>query len=523
MIAQERRLGAVATSHYLATEAGAEMLRAGGNAIDAAIASASTLCVVYPNNVSLGGDLVALVRNPEGDVSFVNATGPAPDKVSLKALQDKHGSSLPTRGVDTITVPGCIGGWKALADIGGQLSWPVRLEAARHYAVSAPVARSVAAALRQGADMLKADPGAREVFLSGGAALAEGQTLRQPALARSLERLAANGPTDFYTGELGVLWRQGLRALGSAINAEDTRRFAPVVEEPLSADVLGLRVHTGGPNTQGFSLLRTLLALNDPEEAGTRSARGSLGAILGPEAGRLATLFHEGNLIRGAYLADPVAMTLSGEELLTVAPPATASVPPTAGGDRGDTVGLTAVSADGWAISLVQSVYKSFGSSILEPETGILFHNRGTSFSLDPTHPAAFTPGLRPPHTLMPVLADQGGQLRYATATMGGQAQPQIHAHLLMRLLAGGSPLEATSSPRWAIDIPRSGAGVPAVVEADVEAGARAAMDAAGFELKTVPPRSEALGHANVIEVSSTGDYRAASDPRSDGSTVVVP
>lgn len=503
-------IGAVATSHYLATEAGAEALRRGGNAIDAGIAAAAALCVVYPNNVALGGDLVALVRDPQGQVRFVNATGPAPAAASLEEMRAKHGRALPARGVDTITVPGGVAGWDVLAGLGGQLDWPARLEAARRHAEASPVARSVAAALREGQTMLQADPGARAVFFPGGEPLREGQTLRQPALARSLERLAAHGPAEFYTGELGATWRAGLQALGSRISEEDTRTYAPVVEKPLSADVFGLRIHTGQPNTQGFSLLRTLLALHHDQ--------APFDAPYGADAARVAALFHEGNQVRGAHLADPDVMRLSAEELLTVPAPASAPVPTAA---TGDTVGLTAVSADGWAVSLVQSVYKSFGAGILEPETGILFQDRGTAFSLDPAHPAAFTPGRRPPHTLMPVLAEQDGALRYVTATMGGQAQPQIHAHLLLRLLGGASPLEATSSPRWVVDVPRENGDVPAIVEADVDAQARAAIGDAGFTVTAVPPRDEDLGHSNVIEIRD-GGYRAASDPRSDGSAVVI-
>lgn len=514
--------GAIATPHYLASEAGADMLRAGGNAIDAALASAATLCVVYPNNVALGGDLVALVRSPDGDVQFINATGPMPLGISVETIRARYGQKLPARGADTITVPGGVKGWEALSDVGGSLSWPERLEAAIHYAWSAPVARSLAAALRAESDLLRQDPGARSVFFPEGNPLQANETIRQPSLARSLERLADHGPGEFYTGELGSLWRQGVRGWGSVISENDTSHFSPTIEEPLSADVLGLRVHTGAPNTQGFSLLRTLLSLESESvftDVGTGTSSRSRGATIAPGAEKLATLFSEGNAVRDAYLADPSCMTLSGRDLLK-APAPSRQLP--AGSATGDTVGLSTVSADGWAVSLVQSVYKAFGSGKLDQGTGILFQNRGTAFSLNEMHPAFLAAGKRPPHTLMPVLAEKGGHMRYVLSTMGGQAQPQIHTQLLLHLLGGASPLEAASFPRWMVESAEP-TDLPSVaLEADVGNRVRSSLESAGYRLRVLPPRSESLGHANLIEVSDIEHYRAASDPRSDGSAVVV-
>lgn len=503
--------GAVATSHHLATEAGAAMLRAGGNAVDAAIAAAAALCVVYPNNVALGGDLVALVRSPDGEIRFVNATGRAPAAQTLDALRTRHGDALPARGIDAVTVPGAVRGWQALAELGGRLGWAERLEPARRHAHDGvPTAVSVARAAREDRVELAADPGCRAVFLPGGAPLDEGAPLVQPALGATLDRLAEHGPDEFYTGEVARRWIAGLAALGSRITEQDASQYRAVVEDPLRLEVLGVDVVTAPPNTQGFSLLRTMLGVGD----------GDVRDPLGADAGRLAELFHAANRVRAAWLCDPDVAPLDGTALITVgAPPEHDDVRPA----HGDTVGLTAVSADGWAVSLVQSVYWAFGACVLEPSTGILFQNRGTSFSLDPAHPAAFGPGLRPPHTLMPVLVLRDGRLLQAQATMGGQAQPQIHAQLLLRTLAGASAIEATSAPRWVVGV-QDGAdtATTVTVESDVATPARRALDAASeFAVKLVRPRDEALGHSNLIRVTVDG-FDAASDPRSDGSAIIV-
>ncbi|WP_060914977.1 gamma-glutamyltransferase family protein [Microbacterium oleivorans] len=502
--------GAVATSHYAATSAGERALRRGGNAIDAAIAAAAALCVVYQNNVALGGDLVALVRDPSGRIRFVNATGRAPRAQSLEALRERHGDALPDRGVDTVTVPGGVAGWGALHGLGGRLELADLLEDARLLAEESPVSRSTAAAIVIERDALAADPGCAALFLPGGEALGVGVPLRQPALARTLAELQRHGIDAFYRGDLADRWVAGLRGLGSLIDLDDTRDYRPVVTEPLTRRVFGLDLFTAGPNSQGFALLRNVLAV---ETAGHADP-------LGKDAAALAAAFRQSNAVRSAWLNDPDVGPHDGHDLIDIAAPEAsgASAPPA----TGDTVGLVAVSDDGWAVSLVQSVYWAFGACVLEPETGILFQNRGTSFSLDADHPAAFGPGRRPPHTLMPVLVERDGELLYAAATMGGQAQAQIHSHLLLRLRHGASAIEATSAPRWVVGIQDDGdAENSVIIEADVPREVREALSAGDLRPRVVPPRDEALGHSNLIVATETG-WDAASDPRSDGSAVII-
>lgn len=507
--------GAISTSHHLATEAGAAVLRSGGNAIDAAIAAAATLCVVYPNNVALGGDLVALVRNPEGEVRFLNATGTAPSGQSIGALRARYGASLPLRGIDTITVPGGVRGWQALHDHGASRGWADHFEAAIRLAGQGfPNSRSVAAALVEDRESLSRDPGAREVFYPNGTPIAEGARLVQPALEESLRRIAEHGADEFYSGVLAERWVAGLAALGSKITVADTGAYRCFWGEPLEGEFAGLRVLTGPPNTSGFMLLRALNAISGADgEAGIDDP-------LGAGAGALSRAFHESNLVRSASLSDPAFGGATGEALVAMPAPSQ-----TVAGDAkasGDTVGFSVVSEDGWAVSLINSVYWGFGAHILEPSTGIIFQNRGTSFSLDPSSPNAFEPGKRPRHTLMPVLVMRGDELAWIPATMGGSAQPQIHAQLLLRSLAGATPHEATHAPRWMVNEAVEGDPACVTAEADLPESARDAIAAAGFTVKIVPPRTEALGHSNLIKLTPDG-YEASSDPRSDGSAIVVP
>lgn len=484
------------------------MIEAGGNAVDAAITAAATLCVVYPNNVALGGDLVALVRSPDGEVHFLNATGRSPSGQTLAALRERHGDALPLRGIDTVTVPGGVRGWRALHDFGATREWAQHLAPATEFAEAGhPTARSVAAALIENHASLAQDPGARDIFYPNGEPLTAGETLVQPALAATLRTLAEQGADAFYSGELARTWVAGLRGAGSQITVEDTAAYRPEWAEPLAGDFDGHRVLTGPPNTSGFMLLRALNAvaqgIEDP---------------LGAGAGALAAAFRDANAVRAAFLADPAAGP-SGERLVAAEVPTGNHV---ADPKRsGDTVGLSAVTADGWAVSLINSVYCSFGAHILEPQTGVLFQNRGTSFALDPALPNVFAPNKRPRHTLMPVMVLRDGELAWVPSTMGGSAQPQIHAQLLLRSLGGAAPQEATHAPRWIVDEIGGDGKLTVTLEEDVPETARDAIVAAGFELNIVPRYSEDLGHSNLIRVRAAA-LDAASDPRSDGSAIVV-
>ena len=516
--------GAVATPHTAATRSAEHAFARGGNALDAALAAAATLSVVYPHNVSIGGDLIALVRDPSGRVHCVNASGPAGYAVDPAALRHAHGEALPYRGIDTVTVPGAIRGWESLHRLGAQRPWAELFEDAVVAARDGfPVSRSLAAAYIEERDVIGFDPGFRSVFLPEGGLTdsslpdsslpVEGDVIRQPALAATLGVLRDEGASALYDGSLTDAFVAGLAALGSRIGRADLILFHPERVEPLARRFRGLDIHTSPPNTHGFVLLRVLDELE----------RDGVGDLLGDGFGTMMERFFGANAVRDELLADPrvTAGTLSA---LFEEEPAPANDPVAHGfrPPRGDTVGIAASDSSGWSVSLIQSVYHAFGAAVVEPGTGILLHNRGTSFSLDPASPNTLAPGKRPLHTLMPVIATDGAAVRFVSAVMGGQGQPQIHAQILLNAMAGTTAPEAVSAARAIVGPQRDGDRPSDVyVEPGIREDARRSLEDTGLHLIPAPELSELVGHANLIVSAPDGTMDAGSDPRSDGAASV--
>ncbi len=482
--------GAIATPHALATHAGAEALRDGGNAIDAALAAAATLAVVYPHMNAIGGDVIALVHAPGGDVVAVNGSGAAAAAVDPAAL----GATMPVRGVAPITVPGAVRAWESMHDLGARRPWGSLFDAAiAHARDGVEVAPGLARAIDAEGAVIDADRGLRALLRAEG-------PLRQPALAGTLQTLAADGARALYGGAVGAALVDGLAALGSPLALADLADHASELAEPLTGTLRGEELLTAPPNSQGFVLLELAAALE--------------GLDVWPPAPLLARLFARTGADRDRHLADPRAGAVPLERLLSPEHGAAllddalddlrGAAAPRAGGD---TVAVVAADADGWAVSLIQSLFWTFGAGILEPATGILCQNRGASFTLG-AGPRALAPGRRPPHTLMPVLTRRDGRLSGVHGTMGGHSQPQIHLQLLARLLAGDTPAEALNAPRFVVSGDRVAAErpVPPGLSVDVDLGSR----------------SDEAGHAQLIRIGPEGDFDAASDPRADGAAAVV-
>jgi gamma-glutamyltranspeptidase len=511
--------GALATPHALATEAGMRAYRDGGNAIDAAIVAAAVLTVVYPHNVALGGDLIALVRTPDGTVRCVNASGWAGAAADAAGLRARHGDWLPARGADAVTVPGGIRGWEALRGFGARLSWEHTLRAAEATArAGAAVAPSFASHIAdaENADLYGSEDFDR-VFRPGGRGLQAGDNFVQPALADSFGALRDGGADEFYEGAIAERSVRYLRSHGSALTVDDFDAFRPETVEPISVGFGGFTVLTSPPNTHGFLLLRALRAV---QELGIADP-------LGDGLGVLLRVFHQGNALRASYLADPRQVEVDVDALVDTglgevaeigaAHPGPALVP------HGDTVGVAAADGDGYAVSLIQSVYHAFGSGLIDPATGILFHNRGTSFSLDDASPNVIAPHKRPAHTLMPVMTTHQGGLRHVLATMGGQGQPQILAQVLLAAVGGAGPESAVAAPRAIVGRQVDGGTADSVtVESGIRTAARSSISRAGLVPIDVAAHSETLGQTNVVFTDSEGSMTAASDPRSDGAAVVA-
>ena len=516
---------AIATPHRAATRAGLDAFDAGGTAVDAALAAAVTLAVVYPHMCGVGGDLFALVREPDaaagdantaGRIVAVNASGASPRALDVHVVRSVLADDPDPRGSASITVPGAVSGWAALArwsSLGLARAVEPAIALARD---GVPVASSLALGLGGHRDLVLADPGLGEVFAPGGVPLRQGSNLRQPAIARTLEAIASDGTETLYGGDVGASLVAGLRRAGSAITVEDLAAHQPVLDSPLVGRYRDLDVSVCPPNSQGFALLQTLAMIErlgiDPDP-------------LGPDAVTLAEIHRVAASDRDRHNADPTRLRVPVGELLEdghlaaqceqVRAHAAVRTAPV----RGDTVALVAADAEGRAVSIVQSLSSGFGSGILEPETGILLHNRGQGFSPDPDSPNALAGGVRPAHTLMPAIVQRDDRLLAAAGTMGGGAQPQIVATALIRALElGMTPAEALDAPRHLLggmDFPVGERFVE--MEARIPDPVRRALEDDGYRVVPLDERDEGTGHAHLIVAEPDGSLVAGTDLRADG------
>lgn len=514
---REHRSLAIATPQASATDTGIETFLARGNAIDAALAAAVSLTVSYPNNCALGGDLIALARRADGAVRVINASGPAPSAVDLDALRSRS-RTMPVYGPLSVTVPGLLGGLHDLWRFGGTRPWATAFETAVAQAEEGvPVTPSLAAAIEHDAPMLARDHGMRSVFIDADGPLRAGATLRQRALGTTLRAIASEGPGAMYGGDVGASVVATLQALGSSMTRDDLAAFAPETREPLDVNVGRHTISTAPPNSQGF-LLPLIL----------RAAELHVPALdpLGANAGGLATAFQLALDDREAHLADPRFHTAPLDDLLDVERlerRVASHLHPRSVWGTGDTVAVVTADDAGNCVSLIQSVFHAFGSGILDAATGVILHNRGAYFSLDPASPNVVAGGKRPAHTLMPCLALEGAAPRVVTGTMGGSAQPQILAEVLLRLQAGDDALAAVGAPRWVVGGLEAGSTRDQIlIEPGVPDQARRALAGTGLPLVELQEHDENVGHAQLITLGSDGALVAASDPRSEGAGRVV-
>ncbi len=513
---------AIAAPHHLAVTAAKKVLDVGGNVVEAVVAAAAAMTVVYPHQTSIGGDLFALVRRPDGSVLSVNASGAYGTNAAPPV------DAVPLVGPLTVTVPGAVAGWQWLVEQGGgTLALSTILDPAIELAgegvrVGERLGRAVADTYERGG---LGDDGLRELLAaSDGSPLRPGDTLRQPALAGTLRALADRGLRDFYEGGVAEHLRSAFDRLGVPVSAADLAAHQVVVQTPLVAQTPKLRVATSPPNSQGYLLLSTLLAIEDIESRGIKV-----------DSGMLAKLFAFGEARRLRELADPRSMRIDVRDLLR--PEAIAAdvdqlltgaqkamtIPP-AVKPSGDTVAITATASDGTSVSSIQSLFHSFGSRLRDPRTGIVLHNRGSFFSSDHTSPNFLAPGRRPAHTLMPVLAEYSDGTTSALGTMGGRAQPQILTQLIQRSSAGIGPSDAVAAPRFVVGGPESGThNDVALAESDLGAGTIDDLRREGVAVRMTHSHDEELGHAMIAMRNADGRVSAGADPRSDGSTYVRP
>ena len=511
---------AVATPHRFASEVAADAFAAGGNAVDAALHAAVTLAVVYPHMCGVGGDLFALVHRPDGADAAIDSSGRAPAAIDVPTLRSAHGTAMPESGPATITVPGAVAGWDALHRQGARLSWPSAFDAAIDAAARGfPISRDLAFSIARWSDDFRSDPGLAEVLYANGVPV-EDDLLVQPRLAETLTAIATDGIGALYGGDVGRRYADGLHRAGSAISVEDLDVHAARTIDPLTHRYRDLEILVSPPPSQGFVLLAALAAI---ERLGIDPDPG------GPDAGTIADVLRAASAERDRSLADPDAMTIpltvllddNHIDALTRAIDALPVTPEPR--HEGDTIALTTADADGWAVSLIQSLYSGFGAGILEPSTGIVAHDRGGCFMLEPGHPNELAPGKRPAHTLMPVAVRRDGDLVAVTGTRGGHGQPQIDLMTVVRAFDLGMDAgEAVAAPRWLVGGMSPLADDPWVVaEADLPTPALEDLAARGYRIDRIGANDRAVGHAHLIRIEA-GALSAGTDPRADGAALAT-
>ena len=503
---------AVATSQPLATQAGISMLARGGNAVDAALATAITLTVVEPCSNGIGADLFAIVWTGS-ELVGLNASGCAPAAWSPGRFSGRK--EMPERGWETVTIPGAVSGWVALSKRHGKLPFADLFEPAIRYArdgwhVSPVVAEKWALA----APLMPTDLGWREAFMPHGRVPQVGERFTCRAMADTLEKIALTNGESFYRGPLADAMVAHSRFAHGAHTLADFSAHEADWVTPLAQDYRGFTVHEIPPNGQGVSALMALGMLGHFDLA--RHACDSVAAQhLEVEAMKLA--FADAY----RYVSDPRTMPFGGAALLDrdyLAARARLIDPHRAQNfgpgepPRGGTVYLCAADAAGMMVSLIQSNYMGFGSGVVVPGTGISLQNRGAGFSLVAGHPNEIGGGKRPFHTIIPgFLTDHGAPLA-AFGVMGGPIQPPGHVQTLVRLLTYGmNPQAVLDAPRWKVN-----GGLSLDLESSAAPELRAGLAALGHHFESVPDSYMDFGAGQFIVRTDTG-YVAASDPRRDG------
>ncbi len=531
--------------HHLAGAAGLAILRAGGSAVDAAIATNAVLAVVFGEACGLGGDAFWLIwDDASATQAALNGSGRAAAAADPAALRARGLATLPFRGPLTITVPGAVRSWADAHERHGRMPWSDLLVPAITLARDGfPADEAFVRAVEGSAAVFARElgDGARgwsATYRPHGRAWRAGERVRLPALAVTLERLAAAGADDFYAGSLAERQAAGLAAAGSPISPADLATHTSTWAAPLGLEYRGTRATTHPPNSSGvvaLEILNILRVLEPPDRAAfaPRDGGATAGADarwvhLGVEAAKRALADRDAHLSDPAFVDVPVARLLDpayGAELARGIDPARASVPPASLAPRGGgTIWLGVVDAAGNAVSLVESNYAGFGSGVVDPATGIAYQNRGSYFSLDPDHPNVLAPGKRTLHTLLPGMLFRDGRPWVVHGSMGGDAQPAIYAQVVSALVDGGVDVAtAVAAPRWS-PVPPAHFAPPDLVaiEPRFRAGVLDALAAMGHRLDPRAPFDGGLGHAHAIELVDGGPARggtlaAATDPRSPG------
>ena len=521
VIAQQ---GIVATSQTLASQAGAQILAAGGSAVDAAIAANAVLSVLEPMMDGPGGDLFVLYWDAKtGKLTGLNSSGPAPRGLTPQFLAAKGIKAMPASGIHSVTVPGAVRGWAAMHDRYGKLPWKDLFAAAIAYADQGfPLPEAIREEWFTA--RLETNEESKRLFLPGGKPPAVGEVFRNPDLARVYRRIASDGPDAVYKGEIASAILATSQSLGGTMTAEDLAAFSPEWVQPISIEYRGWRVYELPPNGQGMAALE-MLNIMETSPADPKGPFTAAELHKRIEAMKLAySDLHRYNADPRSHDV-PVAALLSKDyarKRAALIDPNKANCGVTAGQPIGsDTTYLTVADREGNIVSWIQSIYSQFGSGVAVKGMGFELHNRGAGFTLDPASPNVLAGGKRPFHTIIPAFMERG-DLHIGFGIMGGANQPLAHAQFISNLVDYGMNIQqALESPRFTKN---SAAGCELSIEGRVPASAIAELSKLGHQPTVRREYTQEMGRGQaILRDSKTGVNYAASDPRADGSAVPEP
>lgn len=520
--------GIVATSHALASQAGAQILANGGSAVDAAIAANAVLGVVEPMMDGIGGDLFVLYWDAEAkELSGLNASGPAPCGLSPAFLANSGETTMPLAGIHAVTVPGAVDGWAQLHKRFGNLPWDRLFTSAIAYADQGfPVTEVIEEQWTSpiSYERLLSHAESSRVFLPGGKPPSVGELFRNPDLAAAYSSLAAAGSRTFYEGELAAAILKTSQSLGGTMTAEDLAAFSAEWVEPISIDYRGWRVYEIPPNGQGMAALE-MLNIMETSPATGEGAPDKAELHKRIEAMKLAysDVWRYNGDPRHSKI--PVGTLLSKEharQRAALIDPCRANGQVAAAKiNAGDTTYLTVVDRAGNIASWIQSVYSNFGSGVTVEGMGFTLQNRGAGFTLDPTHPNVLAGGKRPYHTIIPGFMQRGSE-SIGFGIMGGPNQPLAHAQFVSNVVDYGMNLQqALETPRFTKFNP---AGNDVLIESRVAAAALRELTEMGHDVAVRREYTQEMGRGQaILHDSETGTNYAASDPRADGAAIPEP
>jgi gamma-glutamyltranspeptidase/glutathione hydrolase len=519
------KFGIVATTHVQASQAGAEVLRKGGSAVDAAIAANAVLGVTEPMMNGIGGDLFAIYWDAKsGKLYGLNSSGWAPQGLTLEHMKSKGATKMPLRTIDSVTVPGAVAGWNALHERFGKSPWKDLFQSAIFYADHGyPVPELIHGFWAEAPQVFANDPEGQRVYLPNGHPPDIGEIFHNPDLAKTLRLIANSGADAYYKGEIAQAILSTSKALGGTMSAADLADFKPEWVEPISTTYRDWTVYELPPNGQGMAALEMLNIM----ETAPASPDGPLSVAelhKKIEAMKLAYADLEHYNADPRFAKIPVKGLLSKEyakERAKLIDPDRANCDVSYGAPRSDTTYLTAVDRDGNIVSLIQSNYEGFGSGITVRGAGFVLQDRGALFSLDPDSPNVLAPRKRPFHTIIPAFMQRGEQ-HIGFGIMGGANQPLAHAQFVSNIADYGMNVQqALENARFTVH-PQRGCNI--VIESRVKPDVREKLAAMGHKFRVDEEYSTSMGRGNaVVHDSRTNVNYGGSDARADGSAEPEP